>query len=405
MLGTLLTGLSSLRDFLSRAFFVAAFVPTLLFVFLNALMLYLLNWGVHNWIESELFNGDATHRIVVFSALFLGIWILSYLVGALTPFWTRTLEGRNWGVLRGLGISWERSRFESLNQRINQAVAIYARIDRARPGWRADIEKAAAAAPAITGTPQPATAAAGSVSDLRALEALFAMIPFEDINNAYAALTGDIGRIGVVPEVSALAEALTLLTDYASRRAMSEHSRLLAERNMAFGIAEDIAPTLFGNAGLTAEAYAMRAYQCNLPQVWGALRQAAQKDDKLGPALEDAKMQLDFQVACWFLFLFWSLVWAAYFALGHNEGWSVLFATGGPLLAWALWYGAAVERYRICQDLIMSLLDSLRFQVLANLHLAQPADLEEERALWRALDFTIGNGQPGNLRYRPGSAP
>ncbi|MBS1859534.1 MAG: hypothetical protein JST11_29445 [Acidobacteria bacterium] len=405
MLGTLLSSLTSLSTFLSRAFLIAAFIPALLFVFLHALMLYLWNWGVRGWLEGQLMDSSAAHRGIVFAALFIGVWIGAYLVAALTPLWTRTLEGRNWGALRKPGTAHHRRRYDELTGRINNAVGVYARIETRRAGWRNAVTAAARAAPAAAAAPPASATTAPAVEHLRALQTIYAMVPFGDLDTAYANLAAEIGTMGVTPELKSLAEALPLLTDYASHRAQSEHSRLLAERNMSFGIAEDIAPTEFGNVGLAAESYAMRAYQCNLTQIWGALRQAAQKDDKLAPALEDAKTQLDFLVASYFLFLAWSLPWALVFALRGEMVWSAVFALGGPWLAWALWYGAAVERYRVMQDLITSLLDSLRFQVLGNLHLCQPMDLEEERALWRALDLTIGNGQPGNLRYRPGTTP
>ncbi|MDE3166656.1 MAG: hypothetical protein KGN36_12695 [Acidobacteriota bacterium] len=405
MLGTLLSSLTSLSTFLSRAFLIAAFIPTLLFVFLHALLLYLFNWGARGWLEGQLIDSGAAHRGIVFAALFIGVWIGAYLVAALTPLWTRTLEGRNWGALRKPGTAYHRRRYDELTARIDGAVGVYARIEAQRAGWRNAVTAAARTAPAVA-EPAPASlTTAPAVERLRAEQAIYAMVPFADLDTAYTDLAREIGTLGVTPQLRALAEALPLITDYASRRAQSEHSRLLAERNMSFGIAEDIAPTEFGNVGLSAEAYAMRAYQCNLTQIWGALRQATQKDDKLGPALEDAKMQLDFLVASYFLFLGWSLPWAVIFALRGEMLVSAVFALGGPWLAWALWYGAAVERYRVMQDLITSLLDSLRLQVLGNLHLCPPLDLEEERALWRALDLTIGNGQPGNLRYRPGTTP
>jgi hypothetical protein len=398
MLGTLLSSLTSLQTFVSRAFFIGAFIPTLLFAFLNGLLLYLLHWGVHDWLEAQFFNTSAAHYAVVFATLFLGLWIAAFIVAALTPWFTRTMEGRNWGVFRKVGIDYERWRFQEMTRSINEAVRTYGRIEAKRAAWRSQLVAAHAAAPASPTLREPT--AKDKVQTIQGLQEVYATVPYEDLDDSYTKLADDIRVSGITPAIKALAESMPLLVEYAVARAQAEHSRVLAERNSSFGIGENIAPTEFGNVGLTAEAYALRAYKINLPQIWGALRQAAQKDDKLGPALEDAKMQLDFLVASYFLVLIWAAIWAVTFAMRGQVVVSAAFAVGGPLAVWGLWYGAAVERYRVLQDLITSLLDGLRFQVLTNLHLPTPIDLEEERALWRALDFTVGNGQPGNLRYR-----
>src|ERR1017187_3697330 len=138
MLGTLLTSLTSLRDFLSRAFLIGAFLPALLFTFLNFLASYLWHWAVHNWLENELLNEKAAQRVVVFTALFLGLWIEAYLVGALTPYWQRVLEGKawQWRWLRNLGIRYQQARYKELDEGINTAVSVFGKIAVDRPRWR-----------------------------------------------------------------------------------------------------------------------------------------------------------------------------------------------------------------------------------------------------------------------------
>jgi hypothetical protein len=79
---------------------------------------------------------------------------------------------------------------------------------------------------------------------------------------------------------------------------------------------------------------------------------------------------------------------------------AVLSAVVGPLSCWWLWYSAAVEQYRALQDLILSSLEALRFDVLKDLRIKLPEDLNKERELWQIIDISISNGEPQTLAYQ-----
>src|SRR5919109_3978015 len=133
MLSTLLTSLTSLRDFFSRAFLIAAVLPTLFFLFLNAVIFYLWSWPVHKFLRTQIIDSTTVDRAIILVALFFAVWILSYVIAALTPLWIRTLEGRNWWPwLREEGVKYHLDCYRELSQRINKAVEIYASIDRSR---------------------------------------------------------------------------------------------------------------------------------------------------------------------------------------------------------------------------------------------------------------------------------
>jgi len=230
--------------------------------------------------------------------------------------------------------------------------------------------------------------------------AAYKLIRFDKIKALVDTFEAEIRERGYTVDLQASAGQLTLLIKYAVNRAKSEHSRWLNERNMNYGAEEEIAPTKFGNVGLTAQAYTMRAYQCNLVRIWSALRRVAEKDENTAKAFENCKSQLDYLVACFWLSLVLATEWALLLASRGDWFWAVTAATTGPLICWLLWYGAAVEQYRVLQDLISSSFNALRFQVLTDLRFPLPIDLAEERELWRAIDFGIGNGEPLNLRYQ-----
>jgi hypothetical protein len=402
MLSTLLSSLTTLRDFLSRAFFIAAFIPTLLFLFINALVAYIWSWSFHNWISREFLDATGIRKAILFVALFFAVWIASYVVAALTPLWTRTLEGQNWGEwLRAPGKQYHSDRYQALSKQMDIAVEIYARIDRRRQGWEQDIHKAnedARRSPLSGDSPKPDTHA--SLIELRKARAAEQLIPLDKISGLYDTYVREIRAKGATDQLRGYAQEIVLLTNYTHDKAVGEHSRLLNERNMQYGNFENIAPTAFGNVGQTAQAYAMRAYHCNLAGIWNALRHVAEKDEKSSSSLENCKSQLDFLVACYWFSLILAIEWTLIFAWYGEYIGTILSAVLGPLICWMWWYGAAVEQYRVLQDLLVSTLNSLRFQILTEFHFGLPVDLPEERDLWRAIDFAIGNGEPLNLQYR-----
>jgi hypothetical protein len=402
MLSSLLASLTSLRDFFSRAFFTAAFLPTLLFSFINSLILFVWSWAFHNWVRSELLDTTGAGKTVVFTALFLALWIISYVVAALTPLAIRTLEGRNWWLwLRDPGIQFHLARYEKLSNSIDDAVEIYARIDNHRLTWRQRLEEAGvASARGLSGVAPPSPDSQSRIAELTKLQTADRLIPLKQLDTLVTTYESEIRATGITDELRGLAPRLQLLVDYAYNRALSEHSRLLNERNMEFGDREDIAPTRFGNVGQSSQAYAMRAYNCNLIRIWSALRRAAEKDDSTSKALENCKSQLDFLVACYWVSLGLAIEWAMIFTWYGEWRGAIASALFGPLICWMFWYGAAVEQYRVLQDLIVSTLNALRFQVLSDFRYGLPADLPEERELWRAIDFAISNGELLNLRYQ-----
>jgi hypothetical protein len=400
MLSSLLTTLNSLRDFFSRAFLIAAFLPTLLFLFVNTLIFYSWSWFVHKWLTKLLFESTAAEQAVMFAVLFFAVWVVSYLVAALTPLWIRTMEGKNWwSWLRTAGEKYHLERYSELSQKINEAVEIYVSIDRDRSQWDVDINNAITAARAgLSGHP-PSPNTQSLFEEQSRDRTAHKLIRFDKLQNLIDTCVQEIRSAGYTDNLQRLVSDISQLRDYASDRAKSEHSRLLNERHLNYGEEEEVAPTKFGNVGLVAQAYAMRAYQCNLALIWGALRRAAEKDEKTAKAFENCKSQLDFFVACFWLSLGLAVEWAVLFAWFGDWIPALIASAAGPLLCWMLWYGAAVEQYRVLQDLIVSSLSAFRFQVLTDLRLRLPADLTEERELWRSIDFGIGSGEPLNLRY------
>jgi hypothetical protein len=193
-------------------------------------------------------------------------------------------------------------------------------------------------------------------------------------------------------------QRINRLIGYATERAKARYVRLLNQLHASYG-AEDVAPSKMGNIANTIQDYALRRYRCNLEIVWSNLQRVVQRDEKAQAALQEAKTQLDFLVACCWLTLLWSLIWTVVFAfIAQSRTGFLAAALGGPLLAY-VWYRAAAEQYRSFADVAMTTLDSFRFDLLKEMRLAAPADVEGERYVWESIDLLTTYGEERNFRY------
>lgn len=408
MFPALITGLTSLRDFLSRSFLVAAFLPTLMFLTINALILFVWNWPVHDWFRREVLDASALDKTVTVAILFFFVWLASYLVSALTPFWTRILEGRNWwNWLHASGVEKHLERFDEIQRRINSAVQIYVNIENNRSRWSDEIKKAMSDTVYKGGPPAQIPPGFGTTTEeqIRTLKKTAAsaktLVTYTDLNDLVAKYCLEIRARQNPPDFQGYANDIKLLSDDAYNRALQEHTRLATDRGLEFGNREDVAPTRFGNVGMSAQAFSMRAYQCNLALISSSLRRAIAKEQDTATTLENCKSQLDFFVACFWLSLFQAFGWAVTFAICGECVGAIASVLAGPAICWLLWYGAAVEQYRVLQSLLMSAVNSpLRFQVLSDLRIGLPADITEERELWRSINLAIGFGDLRPLRYQ-----
>jgi hypothetical protein len=92
-------------------------------------------------------------------------------------------------------------------------------------------------------------------------------------------------------------------------------------------------------------------------------------------------------------------VWAhIFFWIAPSRPGYLAAALGGPLVAY-IWYRAAVEQYRSFADIVMTSFDSFRLQLLTDLHLRSPVDIDDEQFMWESLDRVMTYGETWNFRY------
>ena len=69
-----------------------------------------------------------------------------------------------------------------------------------------------------------------------------------------------------------------------------------------------------------------------------------------------------------------------------------------------VWYRAAAEQYRSFADVAMTLFDTFRFDLLRQMGVKLPADVQEERWIWKNLDQLATFGEEQNFQYEPPKA-
>ena len=191
---------------------------------------------------------------------------------------------------------------------------------------------------------------------------------------------------------------LLQLIKYADERAHARKARLQNEVNSNFG-AQEIAPTKMGNVANTIQSYALRRYHCNLEIIWSNLQRVVQSNEKAQAALQESKAQLDFLVACCWLTLLSSAIWVLVLGVYEQSRLEfLLVGLGGPLISYA-WYRAAAEQYRSFADVAMTTLDTFRFELLRDLHLRIPTDVEDERFIWDRFNDLTTYGVRQNFQY------
>jgi len=117
--------------------------------------------------------------------------------------------------------------------------------------------------------------------------------------------------------------------------------------------------------------------------------------------VQDAKAQLDFLIALWWMVAASACVWAA--VLTFLRSWGLLFmiAAAAPVVC-VVTYRLALNAYLALADLMKSGVDLFRFDLLRALHLALPRGTNEEQRLWEEIDLLSGFGEDRGVRYEHG---
>jgi hypothetical protein len=397
------TFLSQLQSYFSKYFVVGSFCPMLVFAFVNGLTAYFLFGAWRRWVDVNFFKSDIGRGAFVTTSLVVAIVLAGYVLSSLSTFLRRLMEGEWWDPLAKLFIPAQNRRRQRLIDNLTKAAMDIVDL-RDAPRWEQSIRDSRdigrlqrRGTEFQPPTPDPLKNRLNTLEKRRGKNEIVAA---EQLHTC-ADQIGDRFRnndVDFSPYLERQHQRLGALIDYAKQRAQARHSRLLNALNSNFGT-QEVAPTKMGNVANTIQSYALRRYHCNLEIIWSNLQRIVQKDEKALAALQEAKTQLDFLVACCWLTLLWAAAWTLVLGLIEPSRKGFLAAAlGGPIIAY-VWYRAAAEQYRSFADIAMTTLDAFRFDLLREMRLGAPSDIEGERYLWESIDRLTTYGEVRNFRY------
>jgi hypothetical protein len=391
---SLATLLDRLTGLLPKYFIAGAFLPALIFGFLNGAVAYGDSPRFRAWAQAKLLSG--TPGIFESAAVLIGLAVVAYVFSSVNGFLREVLEGKHLlsrsDKLRTRFEARQREKYAAIVTDYSQARDEGARIADSSRRWRDDLSDAAVHGLARSANRYTAASpAAVEIERLRQCSRNAEAIPYRDLDNAVTLLEAELSanniRIPGPGGVNLLAEdrrSLLRLIDYAEDAWAARRLDRFNERSR-YG-AGHIAPTAMGNVAASMQGYGLTRYGMNLETFWTRLQPilAAGNKDFYG-GIQDAKTQLDFLVACFWLNLFSAAVWLPVLAVGLAPWWLfVAVAAGGPSIC-LLCYALAVQSYIVFTELVRSSVDLYRFPLLQALHVALPGGIREERAIWNAL--------------------
>ena len=401
------TFLSQLQSYFSKYFFVGCVLPVVAFAFINCLGAYLTLDAVRKWTETNIAKWADTASVT--AAVGVALVIFAYLLSALSTFLRRQLEGSWWRPLAQPFIPAQNRRRQHIIDAVYESAMNMADLDLA-PQWEEKLRKAREqgmrASPNRVFNAPDKDDIEETLKHLEQMRKEHKMLGAGELETLTFRLVDRLSACDADAShvVSREHERLVALIDYGRMRATARHAAAQNELNSNFG-AQELAPTKMGNIANTIQSYALRRYHCNLEVIWSNLQRVVQRDEKSQAALQEAKTQLDFLIACCWLTLVWTLLWMVVTGLLiPNRTGFLSVALGGPAIAY-MWYRAAAEQYRSFADVAMTCLDSFRLDLLSELHLRSPADVEDERLIWQNFDRLTTYGENRNFRYETGKQP
>lgn len=405
-----------LSNLVSKAYLFSAFIPVLVFGFVNGALL---------WFHSRWFHGWATAQIAKPSAFILAsivtaLAITAYMLLSVNTFLREVLEGKYlFGAVRTYFIARQLEKLNALRKNYTSARNDRLDISELVPSWRETLSLAAAVG--ITNhkgvnkydKSNPVALriqALGTIRDA-AQTITFAELAKVTLDMKAELKANDEGAKNAADDAGAARSRLRAdriflieLFDYAERMLLADELRFLNRRQFEFG--DIAAPTAMGNVAQSVYSWAMTRYSMNLATFWSRLQPGLQADANFYTVLQDAKIQLDFLIACcWMAALTW-ISWTVGLAFCPTSlsVW-LLVTLAGPLLTY-FFYRLAETSYTSFGDIMRTSVDLYRFYVLRAMHIPLPAGISQERRTWELLQkLTVFGQENVELSYAKDDTP
>jgi len=399
--------IDKLSTLVSKSYLFSAFIPVLVFAFVNGALLWFHSLSFHRWASDQLGRPSA----FVLACAAVGLAVAAYMLVSVNTFLREVLEGKHllFESLRSYLLAGQQRELNDIWNKYITARNNQIDVSESIPKWRDALSLAAYAG--IHGHPGqqgrnaygPNDSVARGVWALDQKLAAAEAIGFDELNQMVrdfvAVLKHNDESLKSPTDAPAAANSqlqadrfyLIDLFDRVKNNLVADEDRLLMEGQFRFGFTAE--PTALGNISSSVYAWAMIRYSMNISAFWSRLQPGLQADANFYTVLQDAKVQVDFLVACcWLTALTW-LAWliALVFVATSLGVWLGLTLVG-PLLGY-FFYRLAVTSYAAFGDLMRTSVDLYRFTVLRAMHIPLPKGIREERRTWKALQNLTVLGQ------------
>lgn len=391
--------LEKLKGLFTAAFLISSVVPLFCSILINAAIVSQFSGAFQNWIETYLL-AEATPKTLIAAIAAIALFVMAYVFSTLNLGLREILEGEKlpeW--LRSRLCGTETARLDALLARLRAGQRDRFAFGDNAPKWQQRLVKARAQGAKKSSCSEPEPAFSEALEKLEKARRQSLPVNLADLKIVVELLkarlrenSADLGSVAS-NRLDSDQERMLELIEYAGEKIEADYIRLYNEREFNFS-RDTVAPTRMGNIAESVRSYAYSRYRMNLVFFWTRLQKILQEKAEFYKTLQDAKTQLDFTVALFWLTSISTASWLFVLPL-VSATWLPLIAVWalGPLLM-RIWYLVALQNYRSFADLLRSSLDLFRFDLLKELKVALPDDAEAERVLWDKLNRRIGYDEP-----------
>ena len=400
MLSTLLSSTVQTQLF-SKALWISNALPWILFLTANLAMCKLEELKIYKQLTDALSQEKSFAYAVWLLVVLVGSYVLSTLNTALLEI----LEGKRPPVrwLHAFLYPGQLSRLRTLDQQYDVANAGYIELDK---GAERLVARLNAALRYRGRARRPPEARPLMVDEIYRRYCLGQPTSPGALWEAARALSMAIVTTSANAPVAQIlhedANKLKVAARFSRDRFLADRQRLYNQRQFTFpgeypsrDVATSLnvlAPTRFGNIGLTMRSYALLRYQLDLNVFWGRLQSTIETTAKsLFERLSDSKVRVDALVMLFWLTLVFTASWTIGLAVYRRSLTTTLWTIGlgGPLLAF-MWYELACQSYTVMADLVRTSVDVCRFGLLRDFSLTPPMSSVDKPSLWLSLGNAIG---------------
>jgi hypothetical protein len=408
--------LDKLDAWVGKSFLLASLFPLLIFFAANALTLQFLTPTLAQH-AADYFKGGTYGPINATVTCIAAAAAVAYVTDPFAAVMTRLLEGAYFpSSIAGLLATDQVRKVRALENAIQNAGILGGKLETYREELTRELSAADAEGVAIGAMRKPwlVAKAQRQIDALQSKRETLRPMDVDELKAAVGVLQealkencADVDRLAdgathkekrYSRQLRQLFVAMRELVDYAFKKAASEYSLKLYEKEMNFPAIE--APTEFGNHSAALRGFFEQRFQMDFDFFWPIVQLVSQGDDKAMNVLTQIKQRLDFCIRILMYTIIFTAIWLAVGAfVAENELTVFLIGTGGLVFA-ALWLEIIQTSFRALSELMRSIVIVKRFDVLKQLHLPLPTTWTQEQQIWRQITEQLVWGSKIEIAYQ-----